>query len=121
MAALMQNRQGIDDQLRATLYAAPALVPATPWLGSDAPAAPKVSAAYKGGAVNLKLAGGKAGSMYAIWSRYGSEWRFAVAPASRAEWAVPDDARLGAANAVVVSAVDRLGNEGKRIEVWRKG
>jgi hypothetical protein len=33
---------------------------------------------------------------------------------------VPDDAKLGAANAVVVSAVDRLGNEGARVQVWRK-
>jgi uncharacterized lipoprotein YddW (UPF0748 family) len=120
MAALMQNRQGIDDQLRATLYGAPALVPATPWLGSDVPAAPKVSAARKGGAVNLKLAAGKAGMLYAIWSRYGNEWRFSVAPATRGEYSVPDDAKLGAANAVVVSAVDRLGNEGERVEVWRK-
>jgi uncharacterized lipoprotein YddW (UPF0748 family) len=120
MAVLMQNRQGIDDQLRAGLYAGPALVPATPWLGSGAPGAPKVSAAYKGGAVNLKLAAGKADSLYAIWSRYGSEWRFAVAPASNGEWSVPDDAKLGAADAVVVSAVDRLGNEGERVQVWRK-
>jgi uncharacterized lipoprotein YddW (UPF0748 family) len=120
MAVLMQNRQGIDDQLRATLYAAPALVPATPWLGSGAPNAPKVSAAYAGGAVNLKLAAGKADALYAIWSRYGSEWRFAVTPASNGQWSVPDDAKLGAANAVVVSAVDRLGNEGERVQVWRK-
>jgi hypothetical protein len=120
MAVLMQNRQGIDDQLRATLYAGPALVPATPWLGSGAPGAPKVSAAYKGGAVNLKLAAGKADALYAIWSRYGREWRFAVAPASSGQWSVPDDAKLGAADAVVVSAVDRLGNEGERVQVWRK-
>jgi hypothetical protein len=70
--------------------------------------------------VNLKLAAGKADTLYAIWSRYGNEWRFAVAPATRGEWAVPDDAKLGAANAVVVSAVDRLGNEGARVQVWRK-
>jgi hypothetical protein len=70
--------------------------------------------------VNLKLAAGKAGMLYAIWSRYGNEWRFSVAPATRGEYSVPDDAKLGAANAVVVSAVDRLGNEGERVEVWRK-
>jgi hypothetical protein len=33
MAALMQNRKGIADQLRAVSYTGPALVPATPWLG----------------------------------------------------------------------------------------
>jgi hypothetical protein len=36
------------------------------------------------------------------------------------DWAVPDDATLGAADAIVVSAVDRLGNESPRIEAWRK-
>jgi uncharacterized lipoprotein YddW (UPF0748 family) len=120
MAVLMQDRQGINEALRASPYAGQALVPATPWLGSDAPGTPKVHAAHKGGAVSLKLAPGKANALYAIWSRYGSEWRFAVAPASKLEWAVPDDARLGAANAVFVSAVDRIGNEGERVQVWRK-
>jgi uncharacterized lipoprotein YddW (UPF0748 family) len=119
MAVLMQNRQGINEALRASPYAGQALVPATPWLGSEAPGTPRVRAARKGGAVSLNLAPGKANTLYAIWSRYGSEWRFAVAPASRLEWAVPDDARLGAANAVFVSAVDRLGNEGERVQVWR--
>jgi hypothetical protein len=58
--------------------------------------------------------------MYAIWSRFGNQWRFAVAPASRVDWAVPDDAKFGAADVVVVSAVDRLGNESPRVEAWRK-
>jgi uncharacterized lipoprotein YddW (UPF0748 family) len=120
MAALMQNRQGISEQLRASTYAAQALVPATPWLGSEAPGLPTVSAAHKGGAVGLKLTPGKANALYAIWSRYGNEWRFAVAPAAHASWTLPDDARLGPANAVFVSAVDRLGNEGARVQVWRR-
>lgn len=119
MKVLMEDRKGIDELLLATAYAAPALVPSTPWLGSAAPGVPKVSAAHKGGAVELKLTAAKSDALYAIWSRYGAEWRFAVAPASRRDWSVPDDARLGAANAVVVSAVDRLGNEGARLEVWR--
>lgn len=120
MVALMQNRKGVSDQLRATAYAGPALVPASTWLGDTAPGTPKVSAAYTGGAVKLKLSAGTSNTLYAIWSRYGSEWRFAVAPASRTEWTAPDDAKLGAANAVFVSAVDRLGNEGERVQVWRK-
>ena len=120
MAPLMENRKGISDQLRAVSYPGPALVPATPWLGNDAPAAPSVAAVRKGPSVYLKLAAGKSNSMYAIWSRFGNQWRFAVAPASRVDWAVPDDARLGAADAIVVSAIDRLGNESPRIEAWRK-
>jgi hypothetical protein len=120
MAPLMQNRKGISDQLRANLYAGPALVPATPWLGKEAPGTPAVDAARRGGGLNLKLAAGKANALYAVWSRYGKEWRFAVVPSSRVDWTLPDDARLGAANAVFVSAVDRLGNESARVQVWGK-
>jgi uncharacterized lipoprotein YddW (UPF0748 family) len=120
MAVFMENRKGIDERLRAESYASPALVPATPWLGDASPGTPRVGAVHKGAAVQLKLKAGKSNALYAIWARYGSDWRFAVAPAARVDWAVADDARLGAADAVVVSAVDRLGNEGQRIEVWRK-
>jgi hypothetical protein len=120
MAPLMENRKGISDQLRAVSYPGPALVPATPWLGNEGPGAPSVAAVRKGPSVYLKLVAGKANAMYAIWSRFGNQWRFAVAPASRVDWTVPDDAKLGAADAIVVSAVDRLGNESPRIEAWRK-
>ena len=120
MAALMDNRKGISDQLKAGLYAGPALVPATPWLTGEAPGVPAVAAKRGGGGVRLQLAAGKANSQYAIWTRYGDEWRFAVVPASKVEWTAPDDAKLGAASAVFVSAVDRLGNESARVSVLGK-
>jgi uncharacterized lipoprotein YddW (UPF0748 family) len=122
MAALMQNRKGITDQLKTAHYAGQALVPATPWLASGAPGAPTVSAKREAGAVQLKLAPGKANTQYAIWTRYGNgsgtQWRFAVAPASDAQWSVQDDPALGAASAVFVNAVDRLGNESAPVQVF---
>jgi uncharacterized lipoprotein YddW (UPF0748 family) len=111
MAALMENRQGIADQLKAGLYAAPALVPVTPWLRAEAAAVPTVSAKRADGAVTLKL-GAKGGVQYAIWSRHGAEWRFSVVPGSQSEWTAPPDA-----DAFVVSAVDRLGNESARVSI----
>ena len=113
MKALMENRQGVTDLLKAGHYAGPALVPATPWLGNTVPGTPRVSARRNGAAVHLTLAAGKGNTHYAIWSRHGSDWRFAVAPATKAEWTVPDDASV-----VVVSALDRLGIEGERLQVW---
>jgi uncharacterized lipoprotein YddW (UPF0748 family) len=121
MAALMENRKGIGDQLKATHYSGPALVPGTPWLGAETPGVPVVSARRDGRGVSLKLAAGKANAQYAIWSRFGNEWRFAVAPASRVDWTIADDAKLGPASAVYVSAVDRLGNESARISVLPSG
>ena len=112
MIALMQNREGLTDKLRAGHYAGPALVPATPWLRAEAAAVPTVSAMRTGGVVSLKLAAGKGSTHYAIWSRHGSQWRFAVAPAGQAEWSTSGDA-----DAFVVSTVDRLGNESARVSL----
>ena len=111
MIALMQNRQGLADQLKAGHYATPALVPATPWLRAEAAAVPTVSAKRAAGAVILKLAS-KGSAHYAIWSRHGTEWRFAVAPGATTDWTAPADA-----DAFVVSAVDRLGNESARVSL----
>ena len=80
----------------------------------------KHAATRKGSAVRLKLAPGKGDSLYAVWSRYGGQWRFVVVPAGQNEWLVGDDATLGAADLVVVSAVDRLGNESARVTAWKK-
>lgn len=118
MVALMQNRKGIADQLRATRYTTPALVPATPWLATARPGTPLIAAARRPASVDLKLKAGAANALYAVWSRHGGAWKFAVVPAAQAEWRVMDDAQLGATEMVVVSAVDRLGNEGARVRVW---
>nr|WP_229256269.1 family 10 glycosylhydrolase [Duganella lactea] len=122
IAPLMQNRKGITDQLKSQAYQTAALTPATPWLGSTAPAAPQGAARRETAGIGLRLSPGVATpltpvSHFAIWSRYGTEWRFAVAPASRPVLLLPDDAQLGAAQVIVVSAVDRLGNESGRITV----
>lgn len=120
MVALAQNRKGISDLLRAGAYQGQALVPATTWLASEGPGTPLVSASRGKDGVNLRLKAGRANMLYAIWARHGGEWRFSVVPALRVNWTVPDDARLGPADQVVVSAVDRLGNEGARVHAWRK-
>ena len=115
IAALMENRKGITDLLRTQVYQNAALVPATPWLGAVAPAAPSGVARKDSNGLLLKLSAASTGqpvAQFAIWSRYGSEWRFAVAPASRSTLLLPEGA-----NALVVSAVDRLGNESERVSV----
>ena len=117
MAALMENREGIADQLKAVHYGVPALVPATPWLGNMALGAPTVRATRAAGGVRLTMSSAKAAAQFAIWSRHGDQWKFAVAPGSSTDFTVADDAKLGPASAVFVSAVDRLGNEGKRVSV----
>ena len=114
IAALMDNRQGIADQLKGGLYAAPALVPASPWLGSEAPPAPTATVKRGAHGLHIKIAPSRDTTHYAIWSRHGNDWRFAVAPAARPELTVGEDA-----SAVIVSAVDRLGNESERVSVFK--
>jgi len=116
MVPLMQNRKGISEQLKAGVYQSPALIPATPWLGTEAPGTPLVAMRRAGDGVNVKLTagGGKPVAQYAVWARYGEEWRFLVVSGTQAELNLVDDA-IGRVNAVVVSAVDRLGNESPRI------
>jgi len=112
MVALTENRLGIADQLKAVHYTTPALVPATPWLGSAAPRSLSATAQRNGKQLELRMIGAPQGGQYAVWSRHGAAWRFAVATAADATLVLDGDA-----SAVFVSAVDRLGNEGSRIQL----
>ena len=114
IAALMQNRKGVADQLKAASYQGPALVPASPWLGSEAPPAPTVSVKRHASGLAVILGNAARATQVAIWARYGEEWRFNVVPAGRSEVVLTDDNGV-AARSVVVSAVDRLGNESPRV------
>lgn len=116
MVPLMQNRKGISEQLKAGVYQSPALIPATPWLGAEAPGAPLVAMRRDAGSMNVRLTagGGKPTAQYAVWARYGDEWRFSVVAGTQTELNLMDES-IGRVNAVVISAVDRLGNESTRI------
>lgn len=120
MAALLQDRRGIASQLRSGPYANPALVPATPWLGSQAPTAPRLKLERSNSAdapdsLRIELQDPSAIKQFAIWRRHGTEWRFAAQPANQAELALAPDSQLGPIDAVVVSAVNRLGIESPRV------
>ena len=45
MKAIMENREGLSDRLKANTYLTPALTPQTPWLSVDKTPAPKLSIA----------------------------------------------------------------------------
>jgi uncharacterized lipoprotein YddW (UPF0748 family) len=119
MAALSQNRKGIADALAQGPYAQEALVPATPWLANQPPPAPpRVAMGYvlgKGAQravlTLLPPRGNKLVSGFAIWRRYGDEWRFSAQAVSQSALGLEADAKLGKANAVVVRAIDRFGQE----------
>jgi hypothetical protein len=104
MAALMQDRDGIASLLQAGPYAQPALVPATPWLGGTPPPPPLLR--RLGARVVFEPAGAEPVVRWAVWRRFGADWRFGVLPAAERSL----DA--SGADAVAVGAVDRVGSVG---------
>jgi len=108
MVALMQERDGLPGKLRGGPYAQPALVPATPWLGDAAPAAPRL---VREGA-RVRIEGGAA--RWALWRRGSNGWRFAavLAPQERL-------IDINGSSGVAVAAVGRTGLLGpaQRIEL----
>ena len=112
LSALLQDRDGIASRLTAGAYAQPALVPATPWLGGVPPAAPQLHAM----ASAVLVEGGGSAFVHALWQRQGGQWRFSVQPAAQ-RLIRP----LQGADRLVVSAVDRAGNEGPRSSLLLAG
>jgi len=107
MVALMQDRDGIATRLQRGPYARPALLPATPWIDDRAPPAPRLR--LDGARLIVERGAGSAPWVWAVWQSVAGEWRFDVVPGHES---VPEvDAR---ADAIAVSAVDRLGNESPR-------
>ena len=108
------------DALQDGLFIDGALVPASPWLDSTAPSAPAVyTRKDKGGNVTVAISPGTGESptVYGIWARRGREWTFSVAPAASGEAVLGPNAKGEAVSSVVVTAVDRVGNESKRVTV----
>jgi uncharacterized lipoprotein YddW (UPF0748 family) len=104
MKPLLEDRDGVARLLAAGPYAEPALVPATPWLGGEVPASPRLR--HDGGSrLRIEAAAGEPTSVWAVWRRADGRWRFAVQPAQ--DTAVSADP--GREDAVAVAAVGRLG------------
>jgi hypothetical protein len=98
------------------------LVPASPWLEDGAPAAPTVQFSTRsGGMVELTLGipnGSKPVQRWAVWQRYGARWIFSVVhqPTFTLALFQPGDAATPL-DGLVVSALDRVGNESPRVGV----
>lgn len=122
MKALMKNSGGIADKLKQGLYAEPALVPESPWLGHETPAKPEVSAKRTDSGVALEMkvpshAGSGDLRIAAPWQwlvrvSTTNGWKTSILPgaASKQIVNVPNDVE---ARSVIVSGISRLGREGE--------
>jgi uncharacterized lipoprotein YddW (UPF0748 family) len=110
-------RRALADSLRRTTYAEPALVPATPWLGGRAPGQPRIALtpAAAGESPTITLhPDGDGVWLWTVRTRWADGgWSTEIVPGWRRTHPLPT--RTDPATRperVVVSAVDRLGNEG---------
>ncbi len=114
MKALERDKGGISDKLEKGLYAEPALVPGSPWLGHETPGKPQIEArrADGGVAVEMKMADGKPPWQWIVQVKTSDGWTTKIVPGTTHEKVIslPDGS---AAKSVVVSAVSRLGREGE--------
>lgn len=122
-SVLKQNRDGLQTALAGGVFASAALVPATPWLDTLLPTAPTVSvSAVTGPSGTLRVTiGGDGGKVLAWWAlrwRNGSTWSMRVVPATLRTADVPAALAASMTDAVVVSAIDRVGNASEPA-VWR--
>ncbi len=132
MVALVENRRGISDQLKANLYKNPALIPAAPWL-SATPPTPPVLNVYTDGVARTRTielssfersASGHAWHLVA-WIRVGGIWQFVIGPAGmtlsertdvnvvRFPYSIADPTQIP--DRVNAFSVDRFGNESARV------
>ncbi|MFN8571449.1 MAG: family 10 glycosylhydrolase [Gemmatimonadaceae bacterium] len=129
MTAFVRDTGRIGERLASDLYARPALVPASPWLGPTGPEIPQVTVTSVDGAPRLAVSaanGMTSGGTSATSPRPSAaetirwwtvrvlvdgEWRAAVVDARQHVVLLPSSAMGGPPARVVVTAVDRVGNE----------
>jgi uncharacterized lipoprotein YddW (UPF0748 family) len=110
MKSLMDNRGRLASALQNDLFAQPALVPASPWLGSSPPARPKLFAISHASAgvtaFTWEPAMTNKASLWVVQTRKAGQWKTEILPSNKDSYALnqplPD--------VVAVSAVDRCGN-----------
>jgi hypothetical protein len=127
MVTLTQNRKGVSDQLKDKLYQTPALVPASPWLSSKPPPPPTVTLRRDADrpnkvVVSVARAAGDKVANYVVWTLAAGEWRMSVlyagddtAAVNVNEWLY--DELAGLPTLVVVTSVDRFGNESAPVKL----
>jgi uncharacterized lipoprotein YddW (UPF0748 family) len=101
----------------AKLYSQQALVPASPWLDDRRPKQPTIEtgtdAATRGKLLSWRAAGDEEAWLWVVRLRKAGQWTTEVVPGWQISRARVGGVAVGDADLAAVSAVDRVGNEGK--------
>jgi hypothetical protein len=110
-AFLMRNPGGIGAALAGS-YSAPALVPASPWLGRQAPGKPLLTVHRTGREISVgwKPAGGEPVWQWLLQEQFGENWRAEILPAGQTSRFFSVGSGAALPQAVAVTAVSRIGN-----------
>jgi hypothetical protein len=116
----MQNRDSIVEKLIGGPYAAPALIPASPWLDSIPPRTPLAylmkDSVTRATTVTLVPAGIEKPWLWVARYRYGPDWSTLILPGTQTMHMFEGGSESKPPDAVFVSAVDRTGNESKPVK-----
>jgi len=114
------DAQRLVERLPAEPYAAPALVPASPWLDADPPARPVVTLRETERRLTLRLEpAGEAVRWWVVRRRTAAGWTHDIVPGTQRTYVVRREAGTAWPTRLAVSAVDRLGNEGPAVVLDR--
>ena len=118
--SLRENRGGLATTLATVTNVTPALPPATTWLDGAAPAPPVITVGRVAAAWRLDVTdgGGEPLAWWLIRWRQGATWFQRVVPASARAHEVPATDVNGTTTAIVVNAIDRVGNASTDV-IWR--
>jgi uncharacterized lipoprotein YddW (UPF0748 family) len=102
--SLVRNQGGIATKLAST-YTQPAAIPPMPWLSTQPPAAPGVSARLEGNSTLITCVPDRSTAKLAIQAKINGVWRTVkIAPSGSPSVTIPR------AECVAVTALDRFGN-----------
>ncbi|MBV6522153.1 MAG: hypothetical protein MNPFHGCM_02299 [Gemmatimonadaceae bacterium] len=139
MRAFMVDSGGVAERLAEGPYREPALVPASPWLSPDLPLPPTVALASQGDRARLTIvsvdspmeeaiargqspvaripATSRSPRWWTVRVMVDGGWRMAIVDARQRELALPTGTDGAGPTRVLVSAVDRVGNESPAVSL----
>jgi len=131
MKALLNNRGGVSEALKAGPYNNQALVPASPWLDGEPPSQPIMETKFQGEelTINWNHDNPKDVFRWVVYYKFADEWKYKIASRNSRSITIPvvEIKELNSKSEVengekvemieqyvteiAVSAVDRVGNE----------
>ena len=116
MKSFLTNQAGMNDSLLVGPYAAPALVPATPWLKAPPPPLPtaRLAETAAGTRLVLRSVGTAVPWQYAIRLRTDTAWITMVVSGSTTSWAIPTGT---SPTSLSVVSLNRVGTESPPVSV----